>query len=320
MARRLLVLLLLLFTTNVGTADEKLPDAKPVPRMQVLPLPHDQVSVTRDGKELTRYHFAPDLERPFLYPIIGPSGRSLTRMGHPHDPNGHSHHNSVWVTHHDVNGVDFWADRSPGKIRHVRVGQFVDGDDQAVIRMHNIWIDTDSEKQLLDETRTMTVVPLEDDQWLLVIDLVLTAKNGSVTFGDTPFGPLGVRMAKTIGVHDGGGTIRNSEGQVDEKEVFRQPARWVDYSGPITNDAHEGITLMNHPDNPTFPSAFHVRNDGWMGATMSYQKPVQLKQGESITLRYGLFVHSGVPSAEKIEQAFAAFRELLLLPAQENRR
>ncbi len=320
MARCLTVLSQILLTAGVGFADEKLPGAKPVPQMQVLPLPHDQVSITRDGKELTRYHYASDLERPFLYPIVGPSGRSLTRMGHPHDPNGHSHHNSVWVTHHDVNGVDFWGDRSPGKIRHVRVGEFIDADDRAVVRMHNVWVDTDANKQLLDEVRTMTVIPLENDQWMLVIDLVLTAKNGPVTFGDTPFGPLGVRMAKTIGVHDGGGTIRNSESQVDEKEVFRQPARWVDYEGPITPDANEGITLMNHPDNPTFPSAFHVRNDGWMGATMSYQKAVPLKQGESITLRYGLYVHAGVPSGEKIEQAFAVFRELPLLPTQENRR
>lgn len=320
MARCLAVLALLLIVARIGWADEKLPNAKPVPRMQVLPLPHDQISITRDGKELTRYHFAPDLERPFLYPIVGPSGRSLTRMGHPHDPNGHSHHNSIWVTHHDVNGVDFWADRSPGKIRHVRVGEFIDSDDKAVIRMHNVWVDTDNNKQLLDETRTMTVIPLEDEQWLLTIELVLTAKNEPVTFGDTPFGPLGVRMAKTIGVHDGGGTIRNSEKQVDEKEVFRQPARWVDYSGPITRDANEGITLMNHPENLVYPSAFHVRNDGWMGATMSYQKPVQLNKGESITLRYGIFVHSGVPSMEQIEQAFATFSKLPLLPAQENRR
>ncbi len=29
-----------------------LPDARPVPRMQVLPLPHDQASIERDGAEL----------------------------------------------------------------------------------------------------------------------------------------------------------------------------------------------------------------------------------------------------------------------------
>ena len=44
---------------------------------------------------------------------------------------------------------------------------------------------------------------------------------------------MSVRMAKTIGVIDGGGRILNSEGQLNEKEVFRKPARWVDYSGAV---------------------------------------------------------------------------------------
>ena len=63
--------------------------------------------------------------------MIGPSGRSLTRMGHPHDPVTHSHHNSVWVSHHDVNGESFWDDRGPGRIVHRRVIRYDDGDDAA---------------------------------------------------------------------------------------------------------------------------------------------------------------------------------------------
>ena len=30
-------------------------------------------------------------------------------MGHPHDPVGHSHHNSVWIAHESVNGESFWV-------------------------------------------------------------------------------------------------------------------------------------------------------------------------------------------------------------------
>src|SRR5678815_6105781 len=93
---------------------------KPVPLMQVLPLPNDEISFQLDGHELTRYQFDPGLRRPFLYPIIGPAGRSLTRMGHPHDPESHSHHNSVWISHNSVNGVSFWDDRAKGKIVHER--------------------------------------------------------------------------------------------------------------------------------------------------------------------------------------------------------
>jgi hypothetical protein len=56
---------------------------------------------------------------------------------------------------------------------------------------------------------------LDNAEWLLLIDTQLEAPaNAPVTLGQTAFGLLGVRMAKTIGVNDGGGTIRNSEGQV----------------------------------------------------------------------------------------------------------
>src|ERR1043166_5076877 len=83
---------------------------KAAPKMQAVPQPGDEVSFQRDGEEIARYHFGSTLRRPFVFPIVGPSGRALTRMGHPHDPVGHSHHNSFWVAHNDVNGVSFWAD------------------------------------------------------------------------------------------------------------------------------------------------------------------------------------------------------------------
>ena len=83
------------------------------------------------------------------------------------------------------------------------------------------------------ETRTTRLRPLPDRESLVEITLVFTASHGPVTFGKTPFGFLGVRVAKLMGVHDGGGTIRNSQGGVNEKGVFWKPARWVDYSGRV---------------------------------------------------------------------------------------
>jgi hypothetical protein len=120
-----------------------LPEPKPVPRLQVIPRPYHQASFQRDGVEITRYHFGPSLHRPFLYPIVGPSGRSLTRMGHPHDPESHSHHNSVWISHHDVAGVDFWGDRGGGTIRHKRIVEYVDDGQRSSIVAENEWVDAD---------------------------------------------------------------------------------------------------------------------------------------------------------------------------------
>ena len=267
MNRRIVVSFLLLNWLNVNTFSQTIAlEPKSVPCIQVIPMPYDQASFQRDGVELTRYHFGQELNRPFLFPIIGPSGRSLTRMGHPHDPETHSHHNSVWISHNDVNGISFWSDGGKGKIRHKRIVKLEDSDEQASMLVENEWFNNDG-KVLLLETRRITVLPLANNEWMLTIDMEFKAANGTVTLGKTPFGMIGVRMAKTIGVNDGGGKIRNSEGAVNEKEVLWKKARWVDYSGAIINDKIEGITLFDHPSNPNYPTYFHVRNDGWMGAS-----------------------------------------------------
>jgi len=88
-----------------------------------------QASFQYRGRELTRYHFAATLRRPFCWPVMGATGGSLTRMGHPHAPLGHSHHNSVWISHKDVGGVDFWGDHGEnrGQIVHQQVEQYAEG-------------------------------------------------------------------------------------------------------------------------------------------------------------------------------------------------
>jgi hypothetical protein len=293
-----------------------LPHAKPVPRFQALPLPHDQVSFTRDGAELTRYHHGPNLRRPYLYPVVGPSGRSLTRMGHPHDPVGHSHHNSVWIAHHDVNGVSFWADTGEGRIVHQRIQKFLDADDVAWLVSFNHWQGKDGQPVLI-EKRAMGLIGLERDDYLIVLDTQLEAPPGRpATFGKTPFGLVGVRMAKTIGVNDGGGLIRNSQGNVNEQGdngCFWKKARWVDYSGPIAPDAREGIALLDHPDNPNHPATFHVRADGWMGACLSFEGPITVEPGRPLRVRYGLHVHRDAASASHIDAAWKRLSQMTVL-------
>jgi len=291
-----------------NAAAATLPEPKPVPRLQIVPMPYDQASFQRDGVEITRYHFGPGLHRPFLYPIIGPAGRSLTRMGHPRDPDSHSHHNSVWISHHDVAGASFWADTGGATIRHKRIVKYEDRGATSLLVAENEWADKTG-KVLLDETRTVSVTLLADKEWLLVIDLKLRAKDKPVTLGKTPFGMIGIRMAKTIGVHDGGGRIRNSEGGVNEKAVFWKRARWVDYCGAIADGVLEGVTLFDHPANPNHPSHFHVRNDGWMGASLTFEAPREIQPAAPLHLRYGLYVHNEMKSVSDIETQWKRFAQ-----------
>ena len=102
-------------------------------RVQAVPQPHDEVSFQRDGVEIARSIGGHDGFRPFVFPIIGPSGRSLTRIGHPHDPVTHSHHNSVWLSHQFVNGVNFWGDGA-GRIVQQRLERLEDSPGRGVHR------------------------------------------------------------------------------------------------------------------------------------------------------------------------------------------
>lgn len=284
---------------------------KDVPRVQAIPLPRGEVAFECDGHELCRLHTGDGLRRPFLYPVNGPSGLSLTRMGHPHDPVSHSHHNSVWLSHALVNGRDFWSD-SGDRITDSVVTRMDDGDASAVADLRCRWLASDG-SEMLREFRSITVRPDSGEvqgsqpEWLLVIDSRLEATAATVNLGDTPFGLIGVRMRRSIGVTDGGGTIRNSEGGVDEEGCFRKPARWVDYSGPVSNGIVEGITLFDHPANPGHPVAFHVRDDGWMGASLTLGNPLSIPREKSLRIRYGLWIHAGLPAPDVIEKRWESF-------------
>ncbi|MCP4641421.1 MAG: hypothetical protein GY851_13350 [bacterium] len=275
-------------------------DLPPFPRVQVIPMPDRQFAFEVDGAETARYHYDDAYHRPFVFPLIGPAGRPVTRLTHPHDPDGHGHHLSIWVSHRDVNGANFW-ENGDARIVHEAVETIEDGVASGALTVRNVWRNGDG-ANLLTEHRTMRLWPLPDGESYLDVTLELKPVDGDVTFGETSFGLFAVRVAKTMSVNDGGGTLRNSEGGVGEEAIFWKPARWVDYTGWVTPDTENGITLFDHPDNPSFPTPYHVRRDGWMGASFSKEAARTVKADEKLVLRCRLYVHDGDATPETIDQ------------------
>jgi hypothetical protein len=275
------------------------------PRVQAVPWSDQQVSFQVDGREVAVYHYGPASPRPYLFPLVGPAGRPVTRLTHPHDPVGHGHHRSVWVGHHDVNGHDFWGETAGTRLAHERIEGYEDGVDAASLTVRNVWL-TAAGEALLTERDVFTLRPLQEGEWLLDVTLAFTPAAGDVTFGQTPFGFLAVRVAKTMGVHDGGGRILNSVGGVNEAGVFWQRAAWMDYGGLITPTERNGVAFFDHPTNPRHPTVWHVRDDGWMGASFTQAEPFPLSAGETLPLRYRLYVHADQPP-EVIQRQWVAF-------------
>ena len=281
--------------------------SKDVPACQLRPLPLGQLSFEHDGVEQLRWNHHPSAPRPYFYPLIGPSGSSLVRMGHPGAAN-HDHHCGVWFAHHDVAGVDFWSNTSPATIRQTRWLDYVDGPQQAVMAVESEWLDGHDPKPLLQQKTVACFQPREEGEFTLELQASFTATSGQLELGTTNFGFLAIRVAKSISEHFGGGTITNSLGKTGEAVIFGKNSRWMDYSGPNRDCAGEpdavvteGITCFDHPSNPGQPARWHVREDGWMGPSVCRQQPVLLQADKPLIVRYLLDIHSGSYDADRAQ-------------------
>ncbi|HLJ92721.1 MAG TPA: PmoA family protein [Gemmataceae bacterium] len=277
-------------------------------RCELMPLPGDQVSFQVDGVERLGWHFGPTSPRPFFYPLRGPSASSLTRMGHPGAPD-HDHHRSIWFAHAKVLGIDFWSDKTPARIRQKQWLHYQDGDAEMVMAVLLGWYDGHDPNELLEQELVAGVRPLPDGETRLELQATFRPAAQSLEFGQTNFGFLAVRVAKNLSAHFGGGVITNSEGATGEPAIFGKPARWMDYSGPVPKGGIEGITYVDHPSNPGHPVHWHVREDGWMGASVCMQEPLLITRKQPLVLRYLLHAHRGLyrpERAEKLAKEFAA--------------
>ena len=265
-----------------------------------------------DGKSFTEYvtNFN---GTPILWPIIGPTGKPMTRaypMGEAEgERQDHVHHRSLWFTHGDVNGHSFWHRET---IKHREFVKVQSGD-RAVIVTRSDWLAPDGTR-LCEDKRTLTFGSDGEARW---IDFDITIKAiEKVKFGDTKEGTMGIRVAGTMKVDaKKGGQIVNSEGQTDG-DAWGKPAAWVDYHGPVDGQT-VGVAILNHPSSFRYPSYWHVRTYGLFAAnpfglhhfrrSSEVDGSHTLASGESFTLRYRFLFHRGDEKAGEVAKRFSAY-------------
>jgi hypothetical protein len=281
-------------------------------------------TVKIDGQPFTEYLTKAGHE-PALYPVIGPTGKPVTRS-YPFTPPGetkdHPHHQSFWITYGDVNNVDFWtsnrtddkADTGP-HIKHREFAKIANQGETAEIVTHNDWMNG-AERICEDERKFVFGSGPNDSRWI-DCTIKITATDGDVTFGDTKEGAFAIRVADSMRVEaKTGGKIVNSEGKTDDA-TWGQPARWVDYTGPVDGET-VGIAMLTHPSSFRPTPRWHVRGYGLFAANpfgqrdfpnpdAAEQGPFTLKKGESLTLRYRVVLHKGATDRMLLEQAFKEF-------------
>jgi hypothetical protein len=151
--------------------------------------------------------------------------------------------------------------------------------------------------------------PLPAGEAWLELQTTFTPATDRLTLGRTNFGFLGLRVAASLSALYGGGRLTGGEGGTGERALFGRGARWMDYSGPVAGETWEGVTWFDHPGNPRYPTAWHVRDDGWMSAAFCLREAYALERARPLRLRYGFHVHARAvepKTAEARRQAFAA--------------
>ena len=221
----------------------------------------------------------------------------------PGESHDHPHHRGVFFAHDEVNGAHFWNEAAGhGNIVLEALGDMKSGPESGSLSARFLWKAPDG-KALLQESRTMTFRKN-------AIDFVFTLKPAGaekVTLGDTKEGTFAIRLTKaleekTAKCEPCTGVMVNSEGATGEKQIWGKRANWVDYSGTVDGE-NLGIAVFDHPSNLRHPSYWHARGYGLFAVNPFGERDfyndktrdgsVTLEPGQSLTLRYRLWIHPG---------------------------
>ena len=164
---------------------------------------------------------------------------------------------------------------------------------------------------------------------LVDYDVDLHAGDAPVHFGDQKDGGFMVRVAGTMKVAGGKGTILNSRGNRNA-DAWGKRAEWADYYGPDASGKTVGIAIFDHPSNLRFPAHWHARTYGLITANRfgigrfeakkgakRWDGNYTISPGKSLKLRHRIYFHHGTTEAAKVAEEYKAYAgKVTGMPAQ----
>jgi hypothetical protein len=285
----------------------------------------NRLRVEINGRLFTEYFFK-DVPRPYCYPLIGPGDLAMTRnfpmKSPPGEEHDHPHHRSLWFTHGDVNGRDFWTERTnTGTIVHDGFAVIKSGKELGLFTARNKWVASDGAVVCTDRQTLRVYNPGASSGRTLDFEITLNASHGELSLGDTKEGTMAVRVAESMRLKDppGQGHIVNSEG-VRDGETWGKRAAWCDYYGPVDGRT-VGIAIFDHPQNPHYPTWWMVRDYGLFAANPFGQHDfenltdkaagkITVPAGKSVTFRYRLYLHTGNEQEAKVADQYRQYLEI----------
>ncbi|MEZ5383911.1 MAG: PmoA family protein [Prosthecobacter sp.] len=282
-----------------------------------------------DGKVFAEY-VVDQANKPYLWPIYGPTGKSMTRaypmQDVPGEKQDHPHHRGLCFGHENIGGYDNWAEQASfgsnpktserlkhlGAIKHREFKELTGGKTGVVYALSD-YLDHDG-KIICTEERCMTF-QVEGDTRMIDVDIDIVASEGSVLVDDKKDAGLSIRVPHSMSVDaKEGGKIINSEGDKDA-DSWGKRAKWCDFNGPVEGE-HLGIAMLNHPGSFRHPTPWHSRTYGLFTANpfgLSQLKlqeesaAFELKKDDRVKLRHRFIFHKGDEKEGKIAEAYETY-------------
>jgi hypothetical protein len=293
-----------------------------------------KVEVLYNNQLVAAYCYWDSTEKPVLYPIKTLHGTTITR-GYPIAPRtgertDHPHQVGLWLNYESVNGLDFWnnsfaipAEKKPsyGSIRHQSFMPLVAEKTQATLRSNSNWVD--SKGTVILEEMTEFIFRISHGDLIIDRASVLKAKQPSVVFKDVKDGLLGLRVARELempsqqadtfvdasgiatkvpAMNNTGvtGQYINHEGITGDM-TWGKRSVWTCLNGQRSGE-HISIAIIDHPQNPGYPTFWHARGYGLFAANPLGRKiftdgkeefNYTMTKDQTTIFRFRIVIHSG---------------------------
>lgn len=274
----------------------------------------DPIELLFQERRVSSYHAGLREGLPFLDPLVGPGGASLTAPPLPPQEGKRLPGQGLWFSLTDLNGYDFRpgthlqpGEESAGRILHKGLNGVQIQSQEITLRTKSEWLDArDEMRRVCSDRRVIRFSHRHEG--ILVVDcqIELMADAGDLFIAAETEGFWSLRLTAGLIAPSAEVKWSNSVGQRDEA-VFGAAAEWVRGEGKDAKGKPAGIALFCHPTNPGHPSLWRSGPEGAVSAS-PFPDNLIVRNGDTLLFRYRAALHAGELSEEahrKLQESFA---------------
>lgn len=295
--------------------------------------PGESLELHGDHGLVWRLKYGPDTAH-FHFDHLAPVGGGTTVWASPPD---HVWHYGLWFSWKFINSVNYWeiprgGDGFPTGRTILDQVQILERSDAGVkIKIDQSLHAASGQPKIATESVLLSIeTPRQDGSYAIDWRLQCDAK-ADLEFSSSEKGYGGLSIRTSADWTEPEYLAADGDRTDFSKELRRvkSQAGWMDVSGrvgetqPDQSAQHVGVTFFDHPSNLRYPNKWYSinsvlqnRSSGkkwpmyYNNASLFADGPISLPSGESLVLKYRVYVHNGRGDVERLNAEFQRYQRL----------